>query len=271
MKTPITSHDVGQAYDGLEGQLYELMMGELLHIGGLASSLELAERAGIGEGMRGIDLCCGNGASMRMLLQQVHVSSMTGVDVSAMQVVRATTRTREAGLEDRIEILEGDATATRLPEGGADFVWSEDAWCYVPDKAALVAEVVRLLKPGGTLAFTDWTLGETPLSDAEREPFFAVMKFPGLWSPGEYRHALEGGGCEIVEVADTGRFAPVFALYRDMFALQFGWDLLKILGQDRALLDRLIEQLGFIRDLGLAGKVTQTRVIAKRSPVNRAA
>ena len=265
MNSRITSQDVSKAYDGLEGQLYELMMGELLHIGGLASSLELVERAGIGQGMHGIDLCCGNGAAMRMLLQQVGVACMTGVELSAIQIDHATVRTREAGLEDRIEVVHGDATATRLPEGRADFVWSEDAWCYVPDKAALVAEAIRLVKPGGTLAFTDWTLGEAPLPDAERDAFFAVMRFPGLWSAGDYRVALEGGGCELVEVADTGRFAAVFGLFRDMFALQFGWDVLKLVGQKRALLDSLVDQLGFIRDLGRAGKVTQTRVIAKRS------
>ena len=163
----MSSEDVSQAYDGIEGRLYELMMGELLHLGGLVSSLELAEQAGIGDGMRGIDLCCGNGASMRMLLQQLGVASMTGVDLSTMQIDRATKSTRAAGLEDRIEIVHGDATATGLPEGSADFVWSEDAWCYVPDKAALVVEAIRLVKPGGTLAFTDWTLGETPLRDEE--------------------------------------------------------------------------------------------------------
>ncbi len=265
MSSKITSQDVSQAYDGFEGRLYELMMGELVHIGGLASSLELAERAGIGKDMRGIDLCCGNGGSMRMLLQQLGVASMTGVDLSAMQIDRATVRTREARLEDRIEVVHGDATATGLPEGRADFVWSEDAWCYVPDKAALVDEAIRLVKPGGTIAFTDWTLGVTPLPDAERDAFFAVMKFPGLWSAGDYRHALEDGGCELVEVTDTGRFAPVFALYRDMFALQFGWDLLKLVSQKRALLDLLVDQLGFIRDLGRADKLTQTRVIAKRA------
>ena len=82
MNPPITSLEVTQAYDGLEGQLYELMMGELLHVGGLASSLELAERSGIGKDMRGIDLCCGNGASMRMLLQQVGVAILAGGSVS---------------------------------------------------------------------------------------------------------------------------------------------------------------------------------------------
>jgi ubiquinone/menaquinone biosynthesis C-methylase UbiE len=265
MSSKVTAKEVSDAYDGFEGRLYELMMGELLHIGGLASSLELAERAGIGSGTRGIDLCCGNGASMRMLLQQVGVVSMTGIDLSAMQIERTLERTREAGLEDRIEASQGDATATSMPEGGADFVWSEDAWCYVPDKAALVAEAIRLVKPGGTLALTDWTQGEAPLSDAERELFFAVMKFPGLWSAGDYRQALEGGGCEIVEVVDTGRFASVFGIYHDMFEQQFGWDVLKLVGHQRRVLDVLIEQLAFIRDLGRAGKVTQTRVIAKRA------
>ena len=39
-------------------------------------------------------------------------------------------------------MLHGDACETGLPAGEADFVWGEDAWCYVPDKAKLVAEVV---------------------------------------------------------------------------------------------------------------------------------
>ena len=69
MVTAITREDVRDAYDGVEGRLYELMMGELLHLGGLQSSLELVECAGIEQGSRGVDLCCGNGASMRMLVQ----------------------------------------------------------------------------------------------------------------------------------------------------------------------------------------------------------
>ena len=89
MTPPSTPDDVRSAYDGLEGRLYELMMGELLHVGGLVSSLELAERAGIAKGLKGIDLCCGNGASMRMLVQLVGVASMIGVELSEKQVERA--------------------------------------------------------------------------------------------------------------------------------------------------------------------------------------
>ncbi len=265
MTASVTTDDVRDAYDGVEGRLYELMMGELLHVGGLTSSLELVERAGIAKGARGIDLCCGNGASMRLLVRLADVASVIGVELSEKQVERTTSRTLKASLEDRIRVVHGDACETGLPGAEADFVWSEDAWCYVPDKAKLVAEAIRITRPGGTIAFTDWTLGDTPLADSERDAFFAILKFPGLWSAEAYRKALVDGGCEIVEIRDTGRFARCFELYGDMFDLQFGWDVLQIAGANRSLLDALTGQLAFIRDLARAGKVSQTRVVARRS------
>ncbi len=149
MTPPVTSDDVRDAYDGVEGRLYELMMGELLHLGGLTSSLELAERAGIAKGSKGVDLCCGNGASMRMLVQLAGVASMIGVELSEKQVERTTARTQRAGFQERIRVVHADACETGLPDGEADFVWSEDAWCYVPDKEKLVAEAVRITRPGG--------------------------------------------------------------------------------------------------------------------------
>jgi len=239
-------------------------MGELLHIGGLTSSLELAERAGIAKGSHGVDLCCGNGASMRMLIQLIDVASMIGVDLSGKQVERTKARIHKAGLGDQIRVVHGDACETGLPEGEADFVWSEDAWCYVPDKAKLVAEAVRIARPGGLVAFTDWTLGHVALSESERSAFFGILKFPGLWGPDDYRDALVEARCEILEIADTGRFARCFELFSEMFELQFGWEALELIGGNRALLGALTGQLTFIRDLARAGKVTQTRIVARR-------
>ena len=53
----VTLADVQAVYDGAEGDLWELVMGEQIHIGGFVSSMDLAERAGIGSGMAGVDLC----------------------------------------------------------------------------------------------------------------------------------------------------------------------------------------------------------------------
>jgi ubiquinone/menaquinone biosynthesis C-methylase UbiE len=169
VKTPdsIKLANVKAVYDGAEGNLWELLMGEQIHIGGFKSSMELAERARIGAGQRGVDLCCCNGAGMRFLVRFRDVASMIGVDATTTVVARGKARCAEEGLADHIEFKLADVCASGLPDGQADFVWGEDAWCYVEDKAKLVAEAARLVKRGGTIAFTDWVEGPTGLSDEE--------------------------------------------------------------------------------------------------------
>ena len=82
MKTQATVHaaDVQTVYSGPEGDLWELIMGQQIHIGGFASSMDLAERARVPAGARGVDLCCCNGAGMRFLLRFRNLAHMTGVD-----------------------------------------------------------------------------------------------------------------------------------------------------------------------------------------------
>lgn len=74
--------NVQAVYDGPEGDLWELIMGEQIHIGGFSSSMSLAEMAGIRDGQKGVDLCCCNGAGMRFLLRFKNVASMIGVDAT---------------------------------------------------------------------------------------------------------------------------------------------------------------------------------------------
>ena len=92
--------DVQAVYDGAEGDLWELVMGEQIHIGGLAASMDLAERAGIAAGSEGADLCCCNGAGMRFLVRFRGVRHMTGVDVTERIVERGRARTEDEGLSE---------------------------------------------------------------------------------------------------------------------------------------------------------------------------
>ena len=148
--------EVTSLYGGAQSDLLQLLYGQQIHVGGLKSSIDLAERAGIGAGLSGIDLCCCNGAGMRFLVRFRNVASMVGVDATESVVARGQTRTREEGLDDRIRFLMADACQSGLPTSSADFVWGEDAWCYVTDKPKLIAEAARLVRPGGVIAFTDW-------------------------------------------------------------------------------------------------------------------
>lgn len=256
--------DVRRVYSSAEGDLWELLMGQQIHIGGLRSSMDLAERAGIGAGMRGVDLCCCNGAGMRLLVRLRGVASMTGVDATPAMVERGRARCRAEGLDDLIRLVLADACDTGLPSNEADFVWGEDAWCYVEDKARLVAEAARLVRPGGVIAFTDWVEGPKGLSSTEAERLLRFMKFPSLETIGGYAELLQREGCPVLEAGDTGRFVPYLGLYAQMAEMQLTYDALRILGFDMQAMAQIGGEMAWMLDAARAGKLAQGRFVARK-------
>lgn len=254
--------DVQTVYDGAEGDLWELVMGEQIHIGGFKSSMALADRAEIRAGTSGVDLCCCNGAGMRFLVRFRNVASMHGVDATRTVIERCRARCREKAFEGKITCELGDATDTGLPAASADFAWGEDAWCYVEDKARLIAEAARIVKPGGTIAFTDWVEGPTGLSPQEAERFLRFMKFPNVQDLAGYRALLEGAGCRVRAAEDTGRFAPHVDLYLRMLDMQLTYDALRIIGFDTGRMGALAGEMAFMQELAHAGKVAQGLFVA---------
>lgn len=256
--------DVQAVYSGPEGDLWELIMGEQIHIGGLASSMDLAERAGIAPGTRGVDPCCCTGAGMRFLARFRQVARMTGVDATEAVIRRGRERCRDQGLADRIDFVQADACRTPLEDAQVDFVWGEDAWCYVVDKPKLIGEAVRLTRHGGTIAFTDWLEGPAGLSEAQARRLLTFMKFPSIQTLDGYAQRLSEAGCEVVAAEDTGRFAPYVDLYLDMVQRQFAYDALRILGFDSALLEAVAAEMKFMRDLAHEGRIIQGLFVARK-------
>ena len=256
--------DVQAVYGGPEGDLWELVMGQQIHIGGFRSSMDLAEKAGIAAGTAGVDLCCCNGAGMRFLVRFRDVARMHGVDATSAVVERGVERCRAEGLADRIAFTLADACQTGLPSASADFVWGEDAWCYVVDKPRLVAEAARLLKPGGTIAFTDWVDGPTNFADGESDRYHRFMKFPNTLDIDGYAALLTENGCEVLVAEDTGRFAPHVDLYLNMLNMQLTYDALRIIGFDLPLMESLGGEMNFMRELAHAGKIAQGQFVARK-------
>jgi ubiquinone/menaquinone biosynthesis C-methylase UbiE len=255
---------VQHVYNGPEGDLWELIMGQQIHVGGLASSMDLAEKAGLAEGLRGVDLCCCTGAGMRFLIRFRKAARMTGVDATPTVLQRAHARCAAEGMADRTTLVEADVCKTGLPDAAMDFVWGEDAWCYVADKPALVREAARLVRPGGTVAFTDWVEGPGGLADDEAARFMRFMKFPTFASMDDYRQMLEGAGLTVERAEDTGRYAPCLDLYIRMLTEQLTSDALRIIGHDMALMQALGGEMAFIQQLAHAGKVVQGLFVARR-------
>ncbi len=256
--------DVQAVYSGPEGDLWELVMGEQIHIGGFQSSMALAEKAGLGSPMKGIDLCCCNGAGMRFLVRFRNVAAMQGVDATENVVERGRRRTTDLGLADRITFTLADVCESGLPGGAADFVWGEDAWCYVVDKEKLIREAARLVKSGGTIAFTDWIEGPRGLSGEEAQRFLRFMKFPNIQDLEGYQELLSRNGCKVITAEDTGLFTPYVDLYLNMLNMQLTYDALRIIGFDTALMESLGGEMAFMQELAHAGKIAQGRFVARK-------
>lgn len=258
-----TREAVRQVYAGAEGRLWELIMGEQIHIDGFASSQALAAAAGVKPGLSAVDLCCCTGAGLRFLSRIHGLAAGTGVDMTAEMLALGEARNRRDGVADRIRLVQADATDTGLPAGCADLVWGEDAWCYVPGKRALVAEAVRLCKRGGTIACTDWMWGARPAA-ADAARFLGFMKFPDLFTLADYRSALEAAGMRVETCVDTGRFAPAIERYLADVTTQRTWDALQIIGFDQATAGAIVAEMQHALAMARRGEVIQGMVVAKK-------
>lgn len=257
--------EVTSLYGSVQGDFMQLIFGQQIHIGGMKASIELADVAGIGAGLNGVDLCCCNGAGMRLLVRSRNVASMVGVDATGAVVERGRRLTREEGLDDRVRFVLADACQSGLPSASVDFVWSEDAWCYVADKGRLIAEAARIVRPGGVIAFTDWVEGPAGLSDSEAQRFLGMMTFANVEDIADYTRLLSASGCEVRVAEDTRRFSSHADLYLSMIEMQLTYDVLKTVAFRVDLLQSLTDGFRFLGDLSRAGKIAQARFVARRS------
>lgn len=251
-------------YNGPEVDFWELLMGRQIHIGGLVSSKDLAGRAGV-EGMdKGVDFCCCTGAGMQFLASYCKVSKMTGIDASEKMVARGRQRCEAAGFSDRIEFVHGDVCGSILADNSADFIWGEDAWCYVARKDRLINEAARIVRPGGLVAFTDWICGKKAMTSDEYQDVTNFMKFPDIQSLEGYCGLLEKCNFRIIYTDYTGRFARYMRLYKNMLDMQFGFDAFRILSVDEEQMKAISGRLDFLHDLAEQKKISQGIFIAKK-------
>lgn len=178
----------------------ELFAHDQDHYGGLAANDALAAAARIGPGIRVADFCAGLGGPARYLAHKYGVD-VTGIELTPARVVGAAELTALVGLQDRVRVLEGNVMDVPLPDASMDAVVSQEAFLHVPDKGRALAEAYRILKPGGRLAFTDWT-PDAPLSAADADLLWRGMAAQTLQSVASYRALLERAGFRIVAVDD---------------------------------------------------------------------
>ena len=129
------------------------------HVRGRESTAELAELAKIGAGEKVLDVGCGIGGSARYLARH-RGCEVTGVDLSAAYCELASDLTARVGLGDQVNFRQSSALELPFSDDSFDVVWTEHAQMNIADKRGFFAEMTRVLRPGGRLAFHDVFAGD---------------------------------------------------------------------------------------------------------------
>jgi len=170
------------------------------HFGGLTATDALAHHAHINESTHVLDLCCGLGGPARYLAYH-HGCRVTGVDMNTDRLAGAVRLTERTKLQDRVLFHHANALQTGLADETFDVIVSQEAFCHIPDKKTLIAECVRLLKPGGRIVYTD-ILARNSMTNEIRSRLENEMVFSELSTLEQYCHLLEEKSCQVVEVED---------------------------------------------------------------------
>ena len=170
------------------------------HYGGLEAVDALARAAGIAAHHQVLDVCSGMGGPARYLAHR-HGCRVTGIDLTESRHAAAQRLTRLAKLEGRVRFELGDAQAMPFAAASFDVVIGQEAWVHVPDKARLIAECARVVKPGGVIAFTD-ILRRVELPPAVFQRLSDGMTFSMPETLAGYGALLARSGCAVQSLED---------------------------------------------------------------------
>lgn len=153
--------------DDADNFYYHIWGGEDIHIGlyqsddekiAVASERTVATMAdslsGVDASSRIVDLGAGYGGAARYLAKRFGCSVYC-INLSETQNQRNREITEAQSLSDKIEVVDGSFEKLPYEDNSFNVAWSQDSFLHSGERATVMREIDRTLKPGGQLVFTD--------------------------------------------------------------------------------------------------------------------
>lgn len=164
---------------------------------------------GLDENSHLLDVGCGMGTQDVYLHRNFAPRQIDALDVTWKHVEHGRRRAREAGCEDRVRYHHGTATQIPFDDNTFTHVLSIEAPEHFHTREKFFREARRVLKPGGVIALSDYSLKRTPRTLVDK---FIVESARRLWNvPLEnvdtaesYQTKMERSGFTGVEIQEVG-------------------------------------------------------------------
>lgn len=171
-----------------------------------------------------VDLGCGVGASLCYLATTLPVRG-TGVTLSPVQAQLARQRVREAGLSDRVDVVQASFDALPASVGRADVAYAIESFAHAPDPARFFAQCGQLVRPGGLLLICDDV--RRPVSDPRAAR--AIGRFERGWhlnsvlSPADLEGHARASGFDLHATTDLSPYLEPRSVRDRALDALLGW------------------------------------------------
>lgn len=191
-------------YDDISIDFLAHMWGEgYMSPGGPEEVARIVEGVGVA-GATVLDIGTGAGGPAVDLVRVHDAGRVIGIDVEEPGRARAAAHVDACGVADRVEVRLVEPGPFPFPDESFDVVFSKDSIVHIADKDALAAEVMRVLRPGGWFAASDWLIAHDGQPSPEMQDYLDKEDLGfGMASPSTYAVALDRAG--FVDVALDNR------------------------------------------------------------------
>nr|QGA72588.1 MusH [Desmonostoc sp. PCC 7906] len=173
-------------------------------------NLNLGKQAGIKPGNYILDAGCGAGIPALQIAQEFPGIRVEGITPSEIQAQDARQRVQASGLGDRIQIRVGDFHYLPFPNGVFDVAFFNESIKYSKNLPQALAEVYRVLRPGGHLYITDLVSQELPLTEQQQRELAKLNQdlICHIYSLSQLAKAGQQAGFQNIEFGDFTKHLP---------------------------------------------------------------
>jgi ubiquinone/menaquinone biosynthesis C-methylase UbiE len=189
---------------------------------------KVVESLGLRAGEKVLDAGCGPGGPA-LLVAEEFGAEVTGISVSNVELERATRRAEARGMSGRARFQYGDFMALDFPDRTFDAVFALESLQNAQDLSQVLAELFRVLRPGGRISLSDFSLEEAD-DQGRVADFMSALRLHRLPSTAEWLEVVRGVGFEVEEYTQcglrtygrNGNYAKAAVAMRDEVATKVG-------------------------------------------------